>query len=59
MKKLGFFEKSETQDLQNVVEAEAEFEFLLYDRHEDVHTDGNLHLRFHSVLGRAEEAFDP
>jgi len=58
VKKLGFLEEGETQDLQNVVEAPFELEFLFHDRHEDVDTDGNPDLCFHGVLGGAVEAFD-
>src|SRR5713101_763705 len=58
LKNRGFFEKGETQDLQNVVQAAFELEFLFDDGHEDVDTDGNPDLRFHGVYGGAVDGLD-
>ena len=58
LKKRGFLEKREAQNLQNFVQAPVELEFLLDDGHQDVDADGDPDLRLHGVLGGAIEGLD-
>src|ERR1700730_6401603 len=58
LKNRRFLEKPQAQNLQNLVQAPVELEFLLDDRDQDVGADGNPDLGLHGVLGRAIKGFD-
>lgn len=55
---LGFLEKCDAENLQNVGEAAVDVEFLFHDGDEDVDADGDPDLGLHGVFGVAVERFD-
>jgi hypothetical protein len=55
----SFLKTSETQDLQNSVEALLQLKLFLDDGYEYVNRDRNPDLAFHSILGCAVESLDP
>ena len=59
LKKRGFLEQGEAEDLQNFVQASLDPQFLFDDRHQHVHADGNPDLCLHGIVRRAVESFDP
>src|ERR1700738_2810644 len=58
LKNRRFLEKPQAQNLQNLVQAAVDLEFLLDDRDQDVGADGNPDLRLHGGLGRAIKGLD-
>ncbi len=57
--KSGFFEQRDTQNLENLVQAQVEIEMLLQDGHQQVSRQRHPFLGLHSVLGGAVKSFDP
>ncbi len=53
-----FLENGDAQNLENCVEALAQMQPLLDNRHQDVDQDRDPHLGLHSILGSSEERLD-
>ena len=58
LKNRRFLEKAQAQNLQNVVQAPVELEFLFDDGDQDVGADGNPDLSFHGVVGGPLKGLD-
>ncbi len=58
LQKRRFLEQSETQNLQNSVQAQIDLEFLFDNRDQDVGANGNPDLRLHGIVGRTTKGFD-
>src|SRR3990170_3669145 len=58
LKQRDFLEQGEAEDLQNVVQAPFDPQFLFDDGDEHVDADRDPDLRLHGVVGRAVESFD-
>ena|SRR5216683_2197013 len=58
LKNRRFLEKAQAQNLQNVVQAPVELEFLFDDGDQDVSADGNPDLSFHGVVGGPIKCLD-
>ena len=58
LKNRRFLEKAQAQNLQNLVQAPVDLEFLLDDRDQDVGAHGNPDLGLHRVFGRAIKRLD-
>jgi hypothetical protein len=54
-----FLEYGDAQDLKNCIEAPVQIYPLSDNGYQDVHRDGNPHLRFHGVFRGPEERIDP
>src|SRR4030067_384713 len=54
-----FLEYGDAQNLENCVEAQVQVQPLLDDGYQDVHRDGDPHLRLHGILRGPEERLDP
>ena len=59
LRKRGFLEQSQTQDLQNFAERPIDAQFAFDDRDQDVDADRDPNLRLHGVRIVAVEGFDP
>ena len=59
LKKRGFLEQSQTQDLQNFAERPIDAQFAFDDRDQNVDADRDPNLRLHGVRIVAVEGFDP
>ena len=58
LKKRGFLEQGQTQDLQDFAEGPVETQFTFHDRDQDVDADCDPNLRLHGVRTGAVEGFD-
>src|SRR4030067_2550525 len=58
LKQRDFLEQGEAQDLQNVVQAPFDPQFLFYDGHQHVDADRDPYLCLHGVVARTVESFD-
>jgi len=59
LKKRGFLERSDAQDLQNFGKAAGELQLLPQDGHQHVHAHRDPHLGLHGVVRVAIEGLDP